>query len=142
MQLCPVRCDVQVAVYSTGQLQWIYVNDSKVLPLSSNGRFEANFSTSDYDYDSSEFREVEVNAQAAGDLNANNEYILTYFNSSQIGQQWNTPGVTGGDLRQLDAYPIQKVVEGSSFTLAVYASNHVESGSIKFTLVRFRATRK
>ena len=141
-------CHIQVAALNTTvklmQLLWIYVNDSKVLRLSWDKRFETIFSISDYGYDASmyEFREVEVNAQANGDLNHSHEYLLTYFNSSQIGHRWNTFGVFYENLRQLDSYPIRIEVAASSFTMVVYASSGMGKGIIKFTLVRFRVTRK
>ena len=134
-------CDIQIVVLNNTETKWIYINDSKEIELSKGRRLQTSFSISDYGYDSStyKFREVEVNAEADGDLNASNEYLLTYFNSNQIGGQW--PQERNKNFRrardQLDTYPIQKVVEASSFTMTVYASSSVGRGSIEFTLVRF-----
>ena len=124
-------------------LKWVYINKSKVIHLSRNQRLEESFLISDYGYDPSlyEFLEVEINARATGDLNSQSEYLLTYFNSVQVGDQWNS-GFDDSDLHQLDAYPIQRPVEASSFIVAVFTSNGVSSGLIEFTLVRFRVTKK
>jgi hypothetical protein len=139
------RLHDQVGVLSTiVKMVWIYVNDSKILPLS-NGHFSnTSFDLSDYGYDpaSFEFHEVEVNARAFGDLNSDHEYLLTYFNSNQIGERWNTPGIYYSDYRQLESYPIRKPVHSSSFRMAVQSSRGVGSGNIMFTLLRFSVTIK
>lgn len=125
-------------------VQWIFVNDSKLLQFQKTTRYETTFSISVYGYDSSlyKFYEVDVNAQAAGDLNSDHEYILTYLNSNQVGDRWNTPGITGGNLRQLNSYPIRRLVDASSFTMAVVGTSSVGTSHIKFTLVTFRVAAK
>jgi hypothetical protein len=135
-------CDQAVVVNST-DLEWLYVNDSKVIQLLPGSQMWTSFSISDYGYDSLSYKfyEVEVNARAAGDLNSGSEYILMFFNFIQIGIPWRS-GEVDTILRQVDSYPIQKAVHETSFTMSVYASANVNYGSVKFTLVKFRAIRK
>ena len=115
---------------------WKVVNDSKTLKLPNGNRVETTFSISDYGYDSSkyEFYEVQVDAQTAGDLNHSPETLVTYFNSNQIDQPRNYGFKS---LRRVHSYPIEKKVSATSFKLAAHTGHGVDSGYIKFTLVKF-----
>ena len=119
---------------------WKVVNDSKTLQLPRGNRVETTFSISDYGFDPSkyEFDEVQVDAQTAGDLNNSHETLVTYFNSNQIDQPRNYDY----SLRRVHSYPIEKKVSATSFKLAAHTTPSVNSGYIKFTLVRFRVTLK